>query len=86
MISGEARWLDLGGWPVVLADTAGLRASSDAIEQEGVRRARARADEADLRLTIPMRADVNSLNVSITAAVCLWEARRLSPAPGTRPR
>ena len=36
--------LDLGGWPVVLADTAGLRESGDAIEQEGVRRARARAD------------------------------------------
>ena len=36
--------LDLGGWPVVLADTAGLRETGDAIEQEGVRRARARAD------------------------------------------
>ena len=35
--------LDLGGWPVVLADTAGLRDTGDAIEQEGVRRARARA-------------------------------------------
>jgi tRNA modification GTPase len=44
--------LDLGGWPVVLADTAGLRASSDAIEQEGVRRALARASTADLRLLV----------------------------------
>src|SRR5712671_1477456 len=44
--------LDLGGWPVVLADTAGLRASSDAIELEGVRRARARAASADLRLLV----------------------------------
>jgi tRNA modification GTPase len=44
--------LDLGGWPVVLADTAGLRASSDAIEFEGVRRARARAAAADLRLLV----------------------------------
>jgi tRNA modification GTPase len=44
--------LDLGGWPVVLADTAGLRVSSDAIEQEGVRRAKARADAADLRLLV----------------------------------
>ena len=35
--------VDLGGWPVVLADTAGLRAAGDAIEQEGVRRAQARA-------------------------------------------
>jgi tRNA modification GTPase len=44
--------LDLGGWPVVLADTAGLRASPDAIEQEGVRRAKARAAAADLRLLV----------------------------------
>ena len=44
--------LDLGGWPVVLADTAGLRESGDAIEQEGVRRARARAASADLRLLV----------------------------------
>ena len=44
--------LDLGGWPVVLADTAGLRESADAIEQEGVRRARARAAAADLRVVV----------------------------------
>ncbi len=44
--------MDLGGWPVVLADTAGLRDSSDAIELEGVRRARARAQAADLRLLV----------------------------------
>ena len=44
--------LDLGGWPVVLADTAGLRDSTDAIEQEGVRRARARAAAADLRVLV----------------------------------
>ena len=44
--------LDLGGWPVVLADTAGLRETGDAVEQEGVRRARARADAADLRILV----------------------------------
>ena len=44
--------LDLGGWPVVLADTAGLRDTGDAIEQEGVRRALARAKAADLRLLV----------------------------------
>ena len=31
--------LDLGGYPVQVADTAGLRETSDAIEAEGVRRA-----------------------------------------------
>jgi len=44
--------LDLGGFPVVLADTAGLRAARDAIEEEGVRRARARAAAADLKLVV----------------------------------
>ena len=47
----EAR-LDLGGYPVLLADTAGLRQSADEIEQEGVRRALARAEAADLRLVM----------------------------------
>ena len=44
--------LDLGGYPVVLADTAGLRPTGDAVEAEGVRRARARAEAADLRLLL----------------------------------
>ena len=42
----------LGGVPVTLVDTAGLRESADAIEAEGVRRARARAAEADLVLVV----------------------------------
>jgi tRNA modification GTPase len=41
---------DLGGLPVIVADTAGLRESADAVEQEGVARARARAQDADLVL------------------------------------
>jgi len=44
--------LDLGGYPVRLADTAGLRAAADTIEEEGVRRARGRAEAADLRLVL----------------------------------
>jgi tRNA modification GTPase len=42
--------IDLQGYPVVLADTAGLRESADPIEREGLRRARRRAAEADIRL------------------------------------
>lgn len=41
---------DLDGSPVIFADTAGLRDSGDAIEQEGVARARGRIDQADLVL------------------------------------
>ncbi|MGH6982988.1 MAG: tRNA uridine-5-carboxymethylaminomethyl(34) synthesis GTPase MnmE [Stellaceae bacterium] len=44
--------LDLAGFPVTLADTAGLRATRDAIEEEGVRRARAHAASADLKLVV----------------------------------
>ncbi|UAL10660.1 tRNA uridine-5-carboxymethylaminomethyl(34) synthesis GTPase MnmE [Caulobacter segnis] len=44
--------LVLGGYKVLLADTAGIRETADAIEAEGVRRARAWAEDADLRLWV----------------------------------
>jgi tRNA modification GTPase len=44
--------LDLDGYPVTLLDTAGIRDSADPVEQEGVRRARQRASEADLVLWV----------------------------------
>jgi tRNA modification GTPase len=44
--------LDLSGYPVVLADTAGLRESADAIESEGVARALKRAEAADLKIVV----------------------------------
>jgi tRNA modification GTPase len=42
--------LDLDGYPVTVIDTAGIRETDDPVEQEGVRRARARASAADLVL------------------------------------
>jgi len=44
--------MDLAGYPVTLADTAGLRETAEEIESEGIRRALARAAEADLRLVL----------------------------------
>jgi tRNA modification GTPase len=44
--------LDLGGYAVTLVDTAGLRETSDAIESEGIARARKRAAHADMRLAV----------------------------------
>ncbi len=38
----------LQGWPVRLADTAGVRQAEDALEREGIRRARSEAERADL--------------------------------------
>ncbi len=47
----EARMI-IAGVPVVLADTAGLRETGDAIEAEGVRRARAQGQAAELVLAV----------------------------------
>lgn len=50
--------LDLGGLPVTVADTAGLRESGDEIEGEGIRRALATAAAADLRIVMVEAAPV----------------------------
>jgi tRNA modification GTPase len=44
--------LDLGGFPITILDTAGLRDADDPVEQEGVRRARTRAEASDLVLWV----------------------------------
>jgi len=44
--------LDLDGYPATLLDTAGIRETADPVEWEGVRRARERAEAADLVLWV----------------------------------
>ncbi len=44
--------LDLDGLPLTLIDTAGLRDTDDTVEREGVRRARAALDRAELALFV----------------------------------
>ncbi len=44
--------MEIAGFPVILTDTAGIRESSDDIEEEGVRRALARAETADIKLVM----------------------------------
>ena len=51
--------LIIGGYAVTLSDTAGLRDSNDPVEAEGVRRARARAAAADLRLWVRAPGDAD---------------------------
>jgi tRNA modification GTPase len=64
--------LDLDGYPVTVIDTAGIRESDDPVEQEGVRRARARAAQADLVLWL---TDTETGRVDSDGAVPVWPVR-----------
>jgi tRNA modification GTPase len=63
--------LDLGGYPVTLADTAGLRDTADPIEQEGVRRARATAADADYKILMIEAKDYPNVDPSLVAVADL---------------
>ena len=77
----EAR-IAIGGVPVTLLDTAGLRDSDDPIELEGVRRARARAAAADL-VVLLKDASRPGDGVEAAASRVLHVANKvdLAPAP-----
>jgi tRNA modification GTPase len=64
--------LDLDGYPVTVIDTAGIRETDDPVEQEGVRRARARAEEADLVLWL---VDGSSAGAAVGGTVPVWTVR-----------
>ena len=64
--------LDLDGYPVTVIDTAGVRETADPVEQEGVRRAKARAAEADLVLWL---TDAQNPLEPPAAAVPVWMVR-----------
>jgi tRNA modification GTPase len=61
--------LDLAGLPVVLIDTAGLRDTQDAIEAEGVQRAQALIDRADLVLSLRAVDSAPERPAAVDAAV-----------------
>jgi tRNA modification GTPase len=67
--------LDLGGYPVTLLDTAGIRESDEPVEQEGIRRASERAAAADLVLWV-VDVSVNGGAVverpANLAGSCVW--------------
>jgi len=64
--------LDLDGYPVTVIDTAGIRETDDPVEQEGVRRARTRAAEADLVLWL---ADADSAKMGHDGSTPVWLVR-----------
>ncbi|XP_030112716.4 tRNA modification GTPase GTPBP3, mitochondrial isoform X1 [Taeniopygia guttata] len=70
--------LDIGGYPLLLSDTAGLRRAADPVEREGVRRARERLCQADLVLAV-----LDATSVSPTPAALGAALAALEPPPGT---
>jgi tRNA modification GTPase len=64
--------LDLDGYPVTVIDTAGIRETDDPVEQEGVRRARARAADADLVLWL---TDVSPVAIQHDGTAPVWMVR-----------
>ncbi|KAG8953699.1 mitochondrial splicing system protein [Tulasnella sp. 424] len=52
--------LDIGGMPVIVADTAGLRKTEDLVESIGIERARAAVASADISLCVLSLPDVLS--------------------------
>lgn len=75
--------LDLDGYPVTFIDTAGIRETDDPVEQEGVRRARARAADADLVLWL---ADLPGAESEPQGTAPVWLVRnKIDLAAGGRP-
>jgi tRNA modification GTPase len=71
--------LDLCGYPVTVLDTAGIRATSDPVEQEGVRRASEQAASADLVLWVldaaaldPQTVPDLARSVAVPPGSALW--------------
>jgi tRNA modification GTPase len=81
--------LVIGGYAVTLSDTAGLRDSDDPVEAEGVRRARARAEGADLRLWVRGPGDPEGAAAEFARADDLVVLTKAdlgpAPAPAGRP-
>ena len=72
-------WLDVDGWPVRLVDTAGLRDTDDAIEGEGVERARALIDKADVVVALSPADQPSSTGCRLSSVDCH------RPSAGCRP-
>lgn len=79
--------IEIGGLPVSIADTAGLRASDDVVEGIGIERAREAAASADIVLYLidatAGRADEDDRELAgLESPLVIWTKRDLAPAPG----
>jgi tRNA modification GTPase len=66
--------LDLDGYAVTLIDTAGIHDASDPVEQEGIRRAQARAADADLVLWM-IDGNSDEIEKAIRSSKIFWVLR-----------
>jgi tRNA modification GTPase len=68
--------LDLGGYPVTVLDTAGIREANDPVEREGVRRASEQAANADLVLWMIDATERNTASpmdqFAASAGAAIW--------------
>lgn len=74
--------LSVGGYRVLLADTAGLRDTDDPVEREGVARALAWAERADLRLELDPEGRGEAAPDPTTWRIVTMADRSASPPPG----
>jgi len=72
--------IEIGGLPVTLADTAGLRDSADAVESIGIDRAREAAARADIILYL-LDASASAEPVPYPDALIVYTKTDLAPAP-----
>jgi tRNA modification GTPase len=73
--------LNLDGYPVIVADTAGLRETENPIEREGVRRALVRAERADVVLALLDATAPDQPFASSEPSLRVWNKVDLAPAP-----
>jgi len=84
--------VEIGGLPIRLVDTAGMRAAGDAVEAEGVARARRAVDEADLTVYVhdastPWGDEERSAWDRISGArrLLVFNKTDVAPAPASGP-
>ena len=76
--------IEIGGLPVTIADTAGLRTSGDVVEEIGVARAREAAESADIILyLVDASAGLNEHDedAAYPDAIVIYTKTDLAPAP-----
>jgi len=76
--------IEIGGLPVTIADTAGLRASGDVVEESGVARAREAAGSADIVLYLvdaTVGLTVEDESAKFPGALVIYTKVDLAPAP-----